>query len=144
MNMHVQVLGWIYIGSAVLTGIAGLMIMFASQLISRLPIPWPPEVPPAVVPLIGSIVVFAGLATLAMAGGVAAAGIGLLEYRKWGRILATIMAVFLFFKFPAGTAVAIYAFWVLFSEEGRNNYNSHSAGANTWPAPGEEPAKQGG
>jgi hypothetical protein len=124
MNMHVNVLGWLYIGCAVLMGIAGLFIMFASQLVTRLPIPWPPEVPPGVVPLIGSIVVFAGLVSLVLAGGIAAAGIGLLQYRNWGRILAAIMAVFLIFKFPVGTAIAVYTFWVLFSEEGRQHFKT--------------------
>jgi hypothetical protein len=127
MTMHVNVLGWIYIGCGILTAIVGFVMLFASRLITSLPIPWPPEVPPAIVPFIGSVVVFAGLATIAMAGGIAAAGIGLLQYRNWGRILATVMAVFLVFKFPVGTAIAIYAFWVLFSEEGRNHYKTRSA-----------------
>ena len=62
-----------------------------------------------------------------MAGAIAAAGIGLLQYRNWGRILAAIMAVFLVLKIPVGTAIAIYTFWVLFSEEGRNHYKTRSA-----------------
>ena len=93
MNMHVTVLGWIYVGSAILMGITGMMGVFASQLVIRLPIPWPPEVPPGVVPFIGSMVVFAGLMILTLSAGVAAAGVGLLQYRNWGRILAVIMAV---------------------------------------------------
>ncbi len=127
MNVHVNVLGWLYIGTAILMGILGLVIIFASQIITRLPIPWPPEVPPGIVPFIGSMVVFAGLFTIGLAGGVAAAGIGLLQYRNWGRILAVIMAVFLLFKFPIGTAIAVYTFWVLFSEEGRDHYKTRSA-----------------
>jgi hypothetical protein len=131
MSMHVNVLGWIYIGSAGLMGILGLVIIFASQLITRLPIPWPPEVPPGIVPFIGSIVVFVGLMMIAFAAAIAAAGVGLLQYRNWGRLLAVIMAVFLVFKFPIGTAIAIYTFWVLFSEEGRNHYKTRSAVATT-------------
>lgn len=127
MNMHVNVLGWIYIGTAVLTGILGLVIIFASQVITRVPIPWPPEVPPAIVPLIGSMVVIGGLAMMVLAGAVAAAGFGLLQYTNWGRVLAVIMAAFLALKFPVGTAIAIYAFWVLFSEEGRDHYKTRSA-----------------
>jgi len=127
MTMHVNVLAWIYIGCAILTGILGFVMLFASRLITRLPIPWPPEMPPAIVPFIGSIVVFAGMVTIVMAGAIAAAGIGLLQYRNWGRILAAIMAVFLVLKIPVGTAIAIYTFWVLFSEEGRNHYKTRSA-----------------
>ena len=126
MTMHVNVLAWIYIGCAILTGIVGFVMLFASRLITTLPIPWPPEMPPAIVPFIGSIVVFAGLVTIVMAGAIAAAGIGLLQYRNWGRILAAIMAVFLVFKFPVGTAIAIYTFWVLFSDEGATHYKARS------------------
>jgi hypothetical protein len=129
MSMHVNVLGWIYVGCSILMGILSMIVIFASQLITRLPIPWPPEVPPGVVPFIGSMVVFAGLMMLLMAAGIAAAGIGLLQYRNWGRVLAAIMAVLLVFKIPFGTAIAIYTFWVLFSEEGRVHYKTHSAAA---------------
>ncbi len=108
MNMHVTVLAWIYIAGSILMGIAGIIALFASQLISRLPIPWPPEVPPEVIPLIGSIVVFAGLINLALAGGVAAAGIGLLQYTNWGRICAVIMGAMLAFWFPVGTATGLF------------------------------------
>jgi hypothetical protein len=126
MAMHVNVLAWIYIGCAILTSIVGFVMLFASRLITRLPIPWPPEMPPEIVPFIGSIVVFAGMATIVMAGAIAAAGIGLLQYRNWGRILAAIMAVFLVLHFPVGTAIAVYTFWVLFSDEGRNHYKTRS------------------
>jgi zinc-ribbon domain len=131
MTMHVNVLGWLYIGTGVLVGMLGLVIIFASQLITRMPIPWPQEVPAGIVPFVGSIVVIAGLATMALAGAVAAAGIGLLQYTNWGRVLAVITAAFLALKFPIGTAIAIYTFWVLFSAEGRDHYKTRSALAQT-------------
>jgi hypothetical protein len=52
------------------------------------------------------------------------------QYRSWGRMLAIIMAVLLLFHFPIGTAFAIYAFWVLFSQEGQEHYQNRSAPAN--------------
>jgi hypothetical protein len=72
-----------------------------------------------------------GLCLAAVAAGVIAAGIGLLQYRDWARTLAIIMAVLLLFHFPIGTAVAIYAFWVLFSREGEEYYKARSAGTMT-------------
>jgi hypothetical protein len=36
------------------------------------------------------------------------------------------MSVFMLFNFPIGTAIAVYAFWVLFGEEGRQYYKSRS------------------
>ena len=52
---------------------------------------------------------------LATGGGVAAAGVGLLQHKSWGRVLAIIMSIVMLFKFPIGTAIGIYALWVLFS-----------------------------
>ena len=43
------------------------------------------------------------------------------------RVLAIVMSVLFLFKFPFGTAIAIYAFWVLFSEEGREHYQTLAA-----------------
>ena len=127
MNMHINILGWLFISCAILVGIVGMVMIFAGQLIGHLPIVWPAEFPFGVVHLAGSLAVIAGLATLATAAGVAAAGIGLLRYRSWGRILAIIMSILILFKFPLGTAIAIYAFWVLFSEEGREHYQTLAA-----------------
>jgi len=44
------------------------------------------------------------------------AGIGLQRFRPWARILALILAVLNLFSFPIGTAVGIYALWVLLNE----------------------------
>lgn len=127
MNMHINILGWLFISCAILVGIIGMVMIFAGQLIEHLPIVWPAQFPFGVAHLAGSLAVIAGLVTLATAAGAAATGIGLLQYRSWGRILAIIMSVLMLFKFPLGTAIAIYAFWVLFSEEGRVHYQTLAA-----------------
>jgi hypothetical protein len=45
------------------------------------------------------------------------AGIGLVKKRPWSRILALIVACFKLLNLPFGTALGIYAFWVLLQEE---------------------------
>jgi hypothetical protein len=45
------------------------------------------------------------------------AGIGLLKRRSWARILAFALAILNLMKIPVGTAIGIYAIWVLFNEE---------------------------
>ena len=62
---------------------------------------------------------------LATIGGVAAsiilmlslprliAGIGLLKYRNWGRILTFVVSVIGLLDFPVGTGLGVYALWVL-------------------------------
>jgi hypothetical protein len=41
------------------------------------------------------------------------AGIGLLKYRPWGRILTLIVSVLGIIDFPVGTALGVYGLWVL-------------------------------
>jgi hypothetical protein len=54
-------------------------------------------------------------------------GIGLIKYREWARILALILAAFMLIGFPFGTAMGIYAFWVLLSNEGSASYRRVSS-----------------
>jgi hypothetical protein len=126
MDMHINILGWLLIGSGILTGILAFMILFAGQVIRRLPIPFPPEVDVAMPHLISWVTTMVGLGTAALGSGVAGAGVGLLQYRSWARVLAIIMAVLLVFHFPIGTVIAVYAFWVLFSQEGQEYYKARS------------------
>ena len=42
---------------------------------------------------------------------------GLARFRQWGRILAIILAILHLFSFPIGTALGVYALWVLLSAE---------------------------
>ncbi|UCC43511.1 MAG: hypothetical protein JSU65_10250 [Candidatus Zixiibacteriota bacterium] len=45
------------------------------------------------------------------------AGMGLLKYAQWGRILALILSFLNLFSFPIGTALGGYGIWVLFQPE---------------------------
>lgn len=44
-------------------------------------------------------------------------GIGLLQRKKWGRILILIVAALDLPLFPTGTALSVYSFWVLIQQE---------------------------
>jgi hypothetical protein len=46
-----------------------------------------------------------------------AAGIGLLKYKPWARILAIVLSVINLIHIPFGTVVGIYGLWVLFNKE---------------------------
>jgi hypothetical protein len=126
MAMHVNILGWLLVGSGILTAIGGLIVLFASQIIQRIPFPVGDGVPAGIPPFAAWITSMIGVSILAVAAATAAAGVGLLEYRSWARTFAIIIAVLLLFHFPIGTGVAIYAFWVLFSEEGQKYYKTRS------------------
>jgi hypothetical protein len=127
MATHVNILGWIFVGSGVLCGILGMITIFAGQLLAWLPIEWPADVPFDVSRLAIGITVAVGIAIVAVAGGIASAGVGLLYYKTWGRVVAVILAVIMLFEFPVGTAIGIYAFWVLLSTHGREHYNARAA-----------------
>ncbi len=45
------------------------------------------------------------------------AGIGLLRFKPWARILGIIISVLHLINFPIGTALGIYGLWVLLSQE---------------------------
>jgi hypothetical protein len=45
------------------------------------------------------------------------AGIGLLSYRPWARIVTLVLSGFLLIHIPFGTLLGFYGFWVLLSKE---------------------------
>jgi len=45
------------------------------------------------------------------------AGVGLLKFKPWARLLSLILSVFDLANVPFGTALAFYTFWVLIQDE---------------------------
>ena len=72
-------------------------------------------------PDVSSLVVIVGLLLAALLFVLSApgliAGYGLMRYRSWSRILTMILAVINAFNVPLGTALAVYALWVLTQDE---------------------------
>jgi hypothetical protein len=75
------------------------------------------------IPILGAIGTFilVLLAVLSLPGIIA--GVGLLSYRPWARILTIILSVFHLLNFPFGTALGFYGMWVLLSPEGAAIFN---------------------
>lgn len=109
MDSQVRLLGWLYIWyhgfslvllmlAAFAVGVAGL---FAGDLGTT-----------AI-----TTVVACGLAALAVVTVLPGiiAGWGLLNFRPWARILAIVIALLDIWSIPFGTALAIYAMYILFS-----------------------------
>jgi hypothetical protein len=46
------------------------------------------------------------------------AGIGLLKFRPWGRVLGIVVSALDLMSVPLGTALGVYGLWVLLSKEG--------------------------
>ncbi len=68
-------------------------------------------------PLLGFIggVLFFLIAVLAVPGIIA--GVGLLKYRPWARILTIVLSALQLFSVPIGTAVGIYGLWTMLNNE---------------------------
>lgn len=64
--------------------------------------------------LVGTMLAFA-FGCLSLPG--LAAGIGLLKYQNWARILNLILSVLDLFAVPVGTLVGVYSIWVLAQRE---------------------------
>jgi len=111
MDTNVRILGWLWIIFGVLGILGALCIGIGTAgggLISQ----------DDTAILVTSIVavVCGGLFFLGNALNIIA-GVGLLKYKSWARILAIILGIINLFGFPIGTALGIYTFWVLFNEE---------------------------
>lgn len=82
--------------------------------------------PPA---FVGLIFVFAGLFNVVLTIPSVVAGYALLKRRPWAKVAGIIGGVLAAMSFPIGTAVAVYTFWFLFSEPGRQLYDKTPKGA---------------
>ena len=71
-----------------------------------------------VVPMLGAVggIILAVVLALSIPGIIA--GIGLLSYQPWARILTIILSALDLLNIPLGTALGIYGLWVLLTSEG--------------------------
>lgn len=110
MRDHVAILGWLQVALGVLDLIMALavfgMMAGAGLLFGLLGGITLPALGGVLGLVVGSVVALTGIPNLL-------AGFGLLSRKEWARILALILAVVNLFKFPWGTALAAYTFWVL-------------------------------
>ena len=107
MQTHVKVVGWLWIINAVLSI---LMFLAGVGIVN-----WPGTVPDQQTRILVSV----GSVCFFLPGVIAylAAGIGLLKFKGWARILAIIVAIFNVLLFPIGTALAIYTLVIMFNKE---------------------------
>src|SRR5262249_47009179 len=118
MRTHVKVLGVLYIALSALGVCAALFLMLAFGIAAG-SVGMRAEAHDAAItlPILGlagsALVAF--LLALSLPGIIT--GIGLLKFRPWARILGIVLGILHLLYFPFGTALGIYALWVLFSRE---------------------------
>jgi hypothetical protein len=111
MQQHVKVLAWLYIIYSVvivLIGLIVLVILGGAGAVSG-------DREAMFITSAVGISIAAFLLLLSIPGIIA--GIGLLKYRSWARIMALVLGALHLFSFPLGTALGIYRFWVLLNEQ---------------------------
>lgn len=106
MQQHVTILGILFL----VFGLFGLLMFFLMSAFIGL----------AFIPFIGMggmpegfFFGIMGLFVLAFVLAVVLAGVGLLQGKPWGRPLGFVAGALSLLNFPVGTALGVYAFWVL-------------------------------
>ena len=99
----------------VLMGVEGFMFQNIYSRSQEMGGPPPP-------PFVALIFVFVGIISVAMTIPSVVAGYALLKRRRWAKIAGIVGGVVAATSFPIGTGVAVYTFWFLFSDVGKQRY----------------------
>jgi hypothetical protein len=120
METHIKIVGWLYIILGILGLLAAAIVfvaVFGGGLISG-------DRTAINVTLIVAIAV-SGFLLLVSAPGILA-GVGLLNYRSWARILALILGVLNLPAFPIGTILGAYTLYALLDDESSRLFAARS------------------
>lgn len=116
MVTHVKVLAWLNIALGALGVLLGLAVFAGTSILAAVVqhAVTDIDVPAPVIQIIGTVIV--GVIVL-LSLPCLFLGYGLINFRPWARILGLILAALNLFNVPFGTALALYAFWVLLKPE---------------------------
>jgi hypothetical protein len=112
MKKHVTVVGAIQIGFSILWLIAALIVWLALRF-ARATVGGD-DVAITVLSYVG--VILPGFIALIATFGLVA-GIGLLSYKGWARIITIIVSALGCFNIPIGTLIGVYSIWVLMQDD---------------------------
>jgi hypothetical protein len=110
MEWHVTALGALYIASAVVGLVIGLIVFWAAVGGGFLSGRYAMALTSMIGGLVGGLFVVFAIAD-------AIAGIGLLHRKEWARIMALVLGVLGLIEIPFGTGIGIYTLWVLLKKE---------------------------
>ena len=117
MDTHVKVLAWLYIILGILGSLFGLSLMALLSVIGVAGAASDPDAWMAL-PVLGITGAALGVLMLILSLPGILAGVGLLKYRPWARILTIVLSALNLMNFPVGTILGIYGLWVMLSDEG--------------------------
>jgi hypothetical protein len=126
MATHVKVLGILHLALGICGLLAALLILVAfGGIASLVGLAGRSESAEIAVPILGMIgtFVFVILMVLSLPGVIA--GIGLLQRKRWARILTIVLSALELFSVPFGTALGVYGLWVLLSTGSETLFDHH-------------------
>jgi hypothetical protein len=127
MEQHIKILGVLNIVWGAFGALGGLVILlvfggaFGVLNVVAFHHPEAAIVPPILALIGGAISIFLLLLSVPSI----IAGIGLLYFKPWARILAIIVSALHLMNIPFGTALGIYGLWVLFSPRSQSLFTAN-------------------
>ena len=118
METHVKVLAILHIVFGALGVLIGLGLFVVFGGVAGVVQMDGDEDAPFVVPMLGAIGGLIMVFAFALSVPGIIAGVGLLSYRPWARILTIVLSALDLLNIPFGTALGIYGLWVLLTTEG--------------------------
>ncbi len=119
MATHVKILGALHLVFGILGALAGIVLFaFFGGLAALAGITANGAGGRFAIPLLGGIGGLLFLVMLLISLPSILAGIGLLRFQPWARILTLVLSALDLLHVPFGTALGLYGFWVLLSREG--------------------------
>ena len=119
MESHIKIIAILHIIFGSITVLAGLAVLvFFGGLASVIGGNAHDSDALVAIPIIGGIGSIICIVLLVMGLPGIIAGIGMLQFRSWGRILGIVISALDLISFPFGTALGIYGLWALLSREG--------------------------
>jgi hypothetical protein len=127
MAIHVKVLGAIYIAVALLGLLCAALVLLglggAAGIVGTAA---DPEDAAVSVPILAGLgTLLAGVILLLSLPGLLA-GMGLLSFKPWARIVGIVLAAIYLLGFPLLTLVGVYGLWVLLSKDSERLFESTS------------------
>jgi hypothetical protein len=119
LRLHVPVLGGLYVvanGALLITGLVALALFWGIGIAVQDLVAY------RILTLVGGLAL-ALFALFALPGLIA--GVGLLRRRRWARTLALVIGILGLAAFPIGTALGIYAFFVLLQAQADEYFGPH-------------------
>ncbi|NIA29409.1 MAG: hypothetical protein GWP06_05775 [Actinobacteria bacterium] len=120
MEKHVKTTGILWIAKGILGILVGFLVFAIMLGIGIFANTQGGEEALPILAIIGLFV--AGLLTVLSIPEILA-GIGILKFKQWGKILGLVVAALNLLDIPVGTALAIYSFWVLLKDESQELFS---------------------